>query len=93
MDIRHKMGREMLDMDTNSRHSSSGKMIDSPQRAMAVLATSHQCAMMLLIRPTGSQLRRLGKSHLRRLTLTKHKLGNPSVALPYPLRPWLRLHL
>ena len=83
------MDREMLDMDTNSHRNRSGKMIDSPQRAVAVLANSHQCAMMLPIRPTVSQCQCLGRSRLHkssRSTLTKHKLGNPLVALLYPRR-------
>jgi len=94
MGIHHNMGREMLEQGTSSHHNRNGNMIDIHQRSMTVLANSHQCATMLLIRPTVSLCRRLGKPRLHnRLTPTKHKVGNLLVALPYPLKWRLRLRL
>jgi hypothetical protein len=81
MGIHHKTGREMLVMDTNSPHNRIGNTTHNHHRTKVVLATSNQCVVMLLIKHTMS-LQCLGRSSLlksSRLTLTKHKLGNPLV--------------
>lgn len=96
MGIHHNMGREMLGMDTNSRHNRSGNTMHNQYRTTIALVTSHQCVMMLLVRTTTSLFRCLERSYLHRssrLILTRHKLENPSAALQkgHPLGPWPRL--
>ena len=77
-DTHHLMGRGMLDAGTNSCRNRSGNMIHNQHRAIIILATSHQCAVMMLIRHMNLG-RCPGRDHLHkssRSILTKHKLEN-----------------